>query len=222
MYPRLSPRAWEPETIPVPGWASSAHPCFPSPVHCAFRIAPASLRCPRRAQAWKGDLKRKLRGLQATVFAKPRSCLATPQEVTVIVPEERRTRRSRLWGWRRKIAPARKVEAGCASRGPSFSGTRRRLEDRVRGSGAESSMAADPWPGSVKSPGDPAALGLVLPSSSYPAGNDTKLGSSPYFRDVPGRCVGERGLSLACVAPGPSRGSKGKARSLNCGYSRIN
>lgn len=69
MYPRLSPRAWEPETIPVPGWASSAHPCFLSPVHCAFRIAPASLRCPRRAQAWKGDLKRKLRGLQAAEFS---------------------------------------------------------------------------------------------------------------------------------------------------------
>ena len=30
------------------------------------------------------------------VFAKPRSCLATPQEVTVIVAEERRTRRCRL------------------------------------------------------------------------------------------------------------------------------
>ena len=69
MYPRLSPRAWEPETVPVPGWASLAHPRFPSPVHCAFRIAPASLGCPRRSQAWKGDLKRKLHGLQAAEFS---------------------------------------------------------------------------------------------------------------------------------------------------------
>ena len=104
-----------------------------------------------------------------------------------------------------------KSRPGVPVKRPSFSGTRTRLEDRVRGSGAESSMAADPWPGSVRSPGDPAALGLVLPSSSYSAGNDTKLGSSPCFREVPGRCVGERGLGLTCVAPGSSRGSKGKA-----------
>lgn len=45
------------------------------------------------------------------VFAKPRSCLATPPEVTVIVAEERRTRSCRLWG---------KGECACAgSQGPA-------------------------------------------------------------------------------------------------------
>ena len=144
------------------------------------------------------------------VFTKPRSCLATPPEVTVIVAEERRTRSWRLW--EREIAPAREVKARCPSpaelvcRPPAEAGGQSTREARgaQHGRGSLASVSEESW--------GPAALGLVLPSASYPAGNDTNVVSCPYFRDAPGRCVGERGLALARGAHGPPRGSKkGKA-----------
>lgn len=91
-------------------------------------------------------------------------------------------------GLRREVAPARKVEAGVCERGPSFPAPGRGWRTEHAGAAPSLAWLRIPGLGFVKSPGDPAALGLVLPSSSYPAGNDTKLGSSPYFRDVPGRC----------------------------------
>lgn len=114
---------------------------FSSPVlsfACPLRLPNRTSipKVPRRAQAWKGDLKRKLRGLQAAVFAKPRSCLATPQEVTVIVAGERKNAPLPVGsdgaGEGRLRLHAESRGRVCESR-PSFSGTRTRLGTEYAG-----------------------------------------------------------------------------------------
>lgn len=202
-HARLSLHAWRPETIPVVGWTILAHPCFPWPVHRAFRAAPASLRYPWRSQTWKGVS-------DAEVSAKPRSCLATPPEVTTVVAEERRTRSCGLWCRRREDAPAREVKARRASgavlprrrRRPEWAGGQspRKRRRGQNGCGSLAWVSDEPW--------DPVGPGLVLPSASNVrlSGNDTRLGPCPWLLDVPGRCAGERGLGLSCVTHRPRGG----------------
>ena len=142
------------------------------------------------------DLERRFRrGSSADsrqVLAKPRSCLATPPEVTAVVAEERRTRSCGLWCQRREAAPAREVKARRASgaalpvRRLEWAGgqsPRKRRRGR-NGCGSLAWVSDEPW--------DPAGPGLVLPSASNVRlpGNDTRLGPCPWFRDVPGRCAG--------------------------------
>lgn len=158
-----SREAWEPEQL-VPGCTPVQPPVrFSFALStCSSGIAPASLSSLRRAQAWKGDLKRKLRGLQAAEFS-PSTQLRTPQEATVIVAEERRTRRCRLQMGLEK--------GGCACSSCAWQVRESRAlffrhPDEAGGqstrSGAEFSMAADPWAWVMRRVLGPAAY-LVLP-----------------------------------------------------------
>lgn len=158
---------------------------------------------PWRSQTWKGVS-------DAEVSAKPRSCLATPPEVTTVVAEERRTRSCGLWCRRREDAPAREVKARRASgavlprrrRRPEWAGGQspRKRRRGQNGCGSLAWVSDEPW--------DSVGPGLVLPSASNVrlSGNDTRLGPCPWLLDVPGRCAGERGLGLSCVTHRPRGG----------------
>lgn len=211
-HARLSLHAWRPETIPVVGWTSLAHLCFPWPVHSAFRAAPASLRYPGCSQTWKGDS-------DAEVSAKPRSCLATPPEVTTVVAEERRTRSCGLWCRRREDAPAREVkarrESGAAlprrRRRPEWAGGQspRKRRRGQNGCGSLAWVSDEPW--------DPAGPGWARPGAPIgiqraPLGKRHPTRSLPLASGCTRQVCGRARPGLGVCDPQTSRGKvNGKA-----------
>lgn len=205
LAPCLLPYAWWPETLPVPGKDSSAHLCFPSPDHSAFRTAPASrTTCPWRALWLSKRLRLRASGSPAgRVLAKLRGCSATPPEVTGAATEEPWTHSSPPWAsepglrLRRKSRPSEPV--GC----PSRAGTGTRSEGWVRGGGTVARTAADAWPGSARSLGDPARPGAPILTQRGPHRGWAPTRCLHLRSGLASRCVGEGGLGLVCAARRP-------------------
>lgn len=181
--PHLSPHAWGPETIPVQEWANLAYPCFPLPVHSAFQTAPASVtRCPWRSRLGKNPTRSA--PPVSGVFGKPRSCSATPPEVTAAVP----------WNEERAAISSGAEERRLRVRGKRSSGVQReQSRGHARGCSAEAGrrLGGLPTPGL----GQWKTLGLspsFLPSSFIACltGEDPQLAPCAYLQDGPGRCVG--------------------------------